>query len=409
MNVLLVDDDRYVIAALQKGIDWEGIGIGGVFTAGNISTAKEIMLENRIDLLISDIDMPHGSGLDLLSYIRDTGNKVPAIFLTNYADFGYAKRALELRSFNYFLKPIDYEELTAVIKDALKESAPVSSEEELAVSDLWRDYLIESRLTDSAFLSDMERTDHSFDKNSSYYVTMFHGKDKSEFVSASGDSDLLKESISGIVKVYEAALGPAFLGRTIPLFYDAEDFLLFVLIPAESDKSDAPGISTTISEIAAILKKQYASPVRIFLTGKKKIHELSEEVSKLSALSSKPLEKDGNVVYMDESEITQLLQYVEDHFREEISREQLSEMFYFDPDYITKIFKKETGMSFKNYVIEKRLSLAKDLLRNTDYSVSDISMRVGYDNYSYFTRLFKKSYGLTPVDYRNNPESSETN
>ena len=80
-------------------------------------------------------------------------------------------------------------------------------------------------------------------------------------------------------------------------------------------------------------------------------------------------------------------------------------MFFFDPDYITKIFKKETGFSYKNYVIEKRLSLAKKLLTETDYSIHDIALHDGYDNYSYFTRLFKKSFGMTPVASRNQKDT----
>ena len=242
MNVLLVDDDRFVIAALQKGIAWESLGFTEVFTASEINSAKEIINSNKIDLLLSDIDMPHGTGLDLLSFLREQGNKVPTIFLTNYADFSYAQKAIELKSFHYFLKPIDYAELTRIIKKAIKEAYDTSSD----------------------------------------------------------DSSLYK-------------------------------------------------LDTTDTESA-----QKA-----------------------------------------------LLAYVNEHFKEEISREQLSEMFFFDPDYITKIFKKETGFSYKNYVIEKRLSLAKKLLTETDYSIHDIALHVGYDNYSYFTRLFKKSFGMTPVEFRN--------
>ncbi|WP_408071974.1 response regulator [Butyrivibrio sp. JL13D10] len=247
MHVLLVDDDRFVIAALQKGIAWESLGITEVFTANNISTAKSITENNRIDLLLSDIDMPHGSGLDLLNYLRETGNNVPTIFLTNYADFSYAQKAIELKSFHYFLKPIDYAELTRIIKKAIKE---------------------------------------------------------------------YKDS-----------------------------------------PSSSPQKSNSLPEI--------------------------------------PTEASEN-----ESNVAALLKYVDDHFREDISREQLSVMFFFDPDYITKIFRKETGMSYKNYVIEKRLSLAKKLLAESDYPIHDISQYVGYDNYSYFTRLFKKSFGVTPIEFR---------
>ena len=69
MNVLLVDDDRFVIAALMKCIHWKELGFDQVFTAYNITEARTIIEQNTIDLLLSDIDMPNGSGLDLLSWI----------------------------------------------------------------------------------------------------------------------------------------------------------------------------------------------------------------------------------------------------------------------------------------------------------------------------------------------------
>ncbi|MBE5855872.1 MAG: helix-turn-helix transcriptional regulator, partial [Lachnospiraceae bacterium] len=103
----------------------------------------------------------------------------------------------------------------------------------------------------------------------------------------------------------------------------------------------------------------------------------------------------------EQSVTSTILQYVDQHFTEDLSRETLSDLFYFDEDYITRLFKKETGLSFKNYVIEKRLSLAKDLLEHSSAPIHEIATRVGYDNYSYFTRLFKKTYQLTPIEYRN--------
>mgnify|MGYP003307377576 CR=1 FL=1 len=62
--------------------------------------------------------MPNGSGLDLLPWIRERRNNMPAIFLTNYADFNYAQKALELKTFYYFLKPIEYDKLENIIMEA---------------------------------------------------------------------------------------------------------------------------------------------------------------------------------------------------------------------------------------------------------------------------------------------------
>ena len=70
MNILLIDDDRFVIASLMKNIDWKLLGFDKVFTAYNITDAKDIITQNNVDLLLSDIDMPNGNGLELLTWIR---------------------------------------------------------------------------------------------------------------------------------------------------------------------------------------------------------------------------------------------------------------------------------------------------------------------------------------------------
>ena len=107
MNALLVDDDRFVVAALEKKINWEQLTITEVLTAFNIRQAQKIIEKNSIDICVCDIEMPGGSGLDLLSWVRESGKEIQFIFLTSYADFDYAKKAIELSSLDYQLKPID--------------------------------------------------------------------------------------------------------------------------------------------------------------------------------------------------------------------------------------------------------------------------------------------------------------
>ena len=61
MNILIVDDDRYVIEALRKSINWNELGFSNVLTAMNMNEAIQIIETEQIDLLLSDIDMPGGS------------------------------------------------------------------------------------------------------------------------------------------------------------------------------------------------------------------------------------------------------------------------------------------------------------------------------------------------------------
>ena len=70
MNILLVDDDRFIIKALQETIHWEALGIEQVYTASSLSQAQAIIQSHPIALMISDIEMPQGSGLDLLAWVR---------------------------------------------------------------------------------------------------------------------------------------------------------------------------------------------------------------------------------------------------------------------------------------------------------------------------------------------------
>lgn len=111
MNALLVDDDRYFVAALREKIDWHSLGIEEVHSAYNIRGAREIIERHAIRVMLCDIEMPQGSGLELLAWIRERAYPVQAIFLTNYADFHYAQTALELQSLDYYLKPVALDKL----------------------------------------------------------------------------------------------------------------------------------------------------------------------------------------------------------------------------------------------------------------------------------------------------------
>lgn len=119
MTVLLVDDNRLVINALKLRIDWEALGVSEVLTAQNITKAQQIFSEVKVDIMVCDIEMPQGSGLELLAWMRDEGYTSRTIFLTSYADFNYAQKAIELQSFDYFLKPIAFDKLTAILQKAI--------------------------------------------------------------------------------------------------------------------------------------------------------------------------------------------------------------------------------------------------------------------------------------------------
>lgn len=94
-----------------------------------------------------------------------------------------------------------------------------------------------------------------------------------------------------------------------------------------------------------------------------------------------------------------VLGYVEEHYRDgELS--ELASLLHYDLYWLSKEIKRITGKNYTDLVQEKRLNQAVYLLEHTTMSVMDIGMSVGYDNISYFHRIFQKRYGMTPRKYR---------
>ena len=73
---------------------------------------------------------------------------------------------------------------------------------------------------------------------------------------------------------------------------------------------------------------------------------------------------------------------------------------HLNPTYFSTLFKQSTGSSFKEYLNMVRIEESKRLLANTDYSIIDISLATGFEDQSYFSKVFKKFTGLTPKQYR---------
>lgn len=102
-----------------------------------------------------------------------------------------------------------------------------------------------------------------------------------------------------------------------------------------------------------------------------------------------------------------ILKYVEEHYAERITVEDMAELTYYSKSHFMKFFKAHMGTGFIEYLNNYRLSMAERLLRSSGHSVLDIAQMSGFDNLSYFNRIFKRKYGISPGKYRRTSELSE--
>lgn len=99
--------------------------------------------------------------------------------------------------------------------------------------------------------------------------------------------------------------------------------------------------------------------------------------------------------------VSAFIGYAEKHYNKNITISRLADLFYMNRKYAGRIFKAECGMSFNRYLNVLRTENAKKLLKNTDMNIIDIAMECGYNNVTYFNKVFKNVTGMTPLEYRN--------
>ncbi len=117
-KVLLADDELWILAGLQAMIDWEGEGFTICATAENGILAEEKARQCNPDLILADIRMPGRDGLTLFRRLREAGCTALYAVISGYAEFSYAQECIRLGACGYLLKPVEEEELIALLRSA---------------------------------------------------------------------------------------------------------------------------------------------------------------------------------------------------------------------------------------------------------------------------------------------------
>ena len=129
-KVLLVDDEILVRDAIRKKIEWNKIGFELVGDCENGRDAIEFVQNNPVDLVLTDICMPHVDGMELSRYLYENHPQVSIIIFSGYSDFEYAKQAIQYKVSEYILKPVTAKELTEVLEQLKKKLDGIRKEEQ---------------------------------------------------------------------------------------------------------------------------------------------------------------------------------------------------------------------------------------------------------------------------------------
>ena len=130
MQILIVDDEPYMVDYLRKLVDWNAYGFENVYTAGGGSMARDMLDKYQPELLITDIRMPKISGLDLCRHIFEKKYPTKVMILSGYGEFEYAKQAIQYGVSEYLLKPILKDEFEEILEKMLERHFATQKEQQ---------------------------------------------------------------------------------------------------------------------------------------------------------------------------------------------------------------------------------------------------------------------------------------
>ena len=119
-KIMLVDDEEEVRKSIINKIDWADAGFEVIGDAENGKDALEKIEQNEPDVVLTDIKMPYMDGLTMAETIRQLYPSVKIVIFSGFDEFEYAKKAIKLNVIEYILKPVNVEELTAILKKIKK-------------------------------------------------------------------------------------------------------------------------------------------------------------------------------------------------------------------------------------------------------------------------------------------------
>lgn len=317
-----------------------------------------------MDVLLSDIQMPFISGIELVSRIKEKNPDIEVLFFSGYDDFTYVKAALSLKAVNYILKPVDPTEFHKLITE------------------------IVTRLDSHKI---------EFAKSEQYIETQFHdiaGKvpvTASSHTSIDDTTSLLLQNIEAAVKMKQ----PEQLSKQIHSLLDQ-----YADIPSLSHIYIRHVCTTVLKMLISVLPAQSDEDLQNVAKEVYSFRHFSDIVKMIEHYLSLTVDIFEQEQSASNYAVYQVEQYIRSHYNEDLTLNTLADLVYLNPNYLSNVFAQVTGCTLNKYIKQIRMEKAQELLLNTNMKVTDISQAVGYSNTSYFCKSFQKLFGTTPERFR---------
>ncbi|HZG83410.1 response regulator transcription factor [Paenibacillus sp.] len=459
MKICVADDEKQVRESIMMKLEYVSPR-ARIFDVGYGLRALQQILLVQPDLLFLDIRMPEMDGIDILQKVKTVLPNVQVIILSGYGEFEYAQKAVKYGAADYLLKPADLDQLRTVtqrVEDDIAKNFLTEIEVHLErlslqmvfVHDLacgnvsdWHDERLPKLVEFGGAAAAGEEVLFAFRVNGKHEgrvrkaigpVEQYSFSEKKDFGLALLDALSRWESLrfyegAGDRKGAVAASG----GEEAVLKQVGRLRLRIVETAKEWNET----------ELETLLMEWFGEAARL------PYRSLKKQCGLLMAAMDEGLLPQNQMIVLEEEKLEYWLNWVNSHeswallqdrirkfvlggvkalkrleadsrlpsdwFEDclraidrnpALSLEELAAKVGVHPVTISRNFKQQTGLNFARYLLLQRLRAAKSYLASTDETVERIAEKVGYADYRYFGKLFKKEFGVTPAEYRRNGET----
>jgi two-component system response regulator YesN len=401
MRILIVDDEsgvRQMMADTVRRFD-------DSYEVEEAEEGEEAlrMLDDSFDLVITDIRMPGMDGVELAARIRERFPDIILFMLTGYAEFEYARAAIRSNVSEYLLKPVSVQAL----REAIAKAADVvrGRKEAERIARLRETALLEKRVQDLLYELPLPYYDEwMFPDYDAVGILSFVIEDAEE-------GGTIRFAVKNV-------LGDVLGGFGVSLVFVEGSHLTCVLFLKDGHKPLEEIASRCADAVRAILRRT----IRAGIGG---VAKRLAEVSGLYWRSLKQLGIDRPAVpesgarasaggadgangadsRLEPREdmhhlIRQTIHILETEYDQDLTLSGLAERLYLNPNYLSTLFKNETGTTFTQALLRIRMEKAKELLRTTKLKIYEVGSRVGYADSAHFSRVFKNHENMSPYEYR---------
>lgn len=418
LTMLLIDDEYLVRKGIRETIDWSEYGIEIIGEASDGEDGLEMALKFTPDIILTDIRMPFMDGLEFMAKLRESGLNSSILVLSGHEDFSYVRTALQHGAADYLLKPIDNKHLISTVMkvaEKIKEERSTQlyfkrlKDELSTIKKQFLRELIIGNIQDKSEIQDKLKFYEIPLETSGNYVISIRINEYNLVLQQLSPQELLEFKTLIVNNIAQfLLLNSKFMGIVIEK--DDEEWVV-ILHMLDSQDTGVGLVKERCTELVNRVKKEFSQPISIGIS------DICNEIEAISSAYKdaytasyfKLLPGSSCVVYTKEKdavgfrrEIREAINYIKNNYAKDITVELAAKELFISSSYLMHLFKDELGKTFNECITEYRIQVAKELLKDPQYKIYEVSENVGYGDVKYFSQVFKKVTGMSPSEYIKN-------